>query len=125
LDITTGASGDLKQANSIARQYISKYGMGNFPGIYDPTGGSDNPFVGRSLGVSGGSMISDSLRSQIDNDVTGLVEYALTKAVELLMLNEGGFNRVRKVLYEKQTIDGDEVKELMAFSNKISALPHI
>jgi ATP-dependent Zn protease len=70
-------------------------------------------------------MISDSLRSQIDNDVTGLVEYALTKAVELLMLNEGGFNRVRKVLYEKQTIDGDEVKELMTFSNKISALPHI
>ena len=125
LDITTGASGDLKQANSIARQYISKYGMGNFPGIYDPTGGSDNPFVGRNLGVSGGSMISESLRSQIDNDVTGLVEYALTKAIELIMLNEDGFNRVRKVLYEKQTIDGDEVKNLMTFSNKISALPHI
>ena len=48
LDITTGASNDLKQANQIARQYVSLFGLGNNIGLYDSTS-TAQPFLGRDI----------------------------------------------------------------------------
>ena len=52
LYVTTGASNDLKQANSLARRYVSLFGMGEKIGLYDSSGGDGQPFLGRNFEIS-------------------------------------------------------------------------
>ena len=52
LEITTGASNDLKQANSIARQYVSIFGLSD---DFTLTGQKDldaQPFLGKELALT-------------------------------------------------------------------------
>ena len=45
MDITTGASNDLKQANSIARRYVNLFGIDDEIGLIDVDEGQ-MPFLG-------------------------------------------------------------------------------
>ena len=51
LEVTTGASNDLKQANSIARRYVSMFGMGKNIGLYDGND-STQPFLGKNIATN-------------------------------------------------------------------------
>ena len=51
LDVTTGASNDLIQANKLARDYITRYGFGETQNYYGPQN-SEQPFMGRDLTMS-------------------------------------------------------------------------
>ena len=64
LDITTGASNDLKQANSIARRYVSLFGMGKNIALYDSADMSQ-PFLGRNLATNN-DKLSEYSKQEID-----------------------------------------------------------
>jgi len=71
LDITTGASNDLKQADSIARQYISLFGYSDDELTYNCGGGTSDgsqPFLGRELGL-GGDRTSEYSKEILDKKV--------------------------------------------------------
>ena len=74
LDITTGASNDLKQADSIARQYISLFGLGDEEYSYniDAISDSSQPFLGRELGL-GGDRTSEYSKEILDKKVSELI----------------------------------------------------
>ena len=112
LSITTGASNDLQQANSIAKRYVSKYGLGENIGIYDSSNPGGNPFVGRSLGTDGNGP-SDNTLSLIDNEVTSLVNYAYEKALDLLHKNNETFYKIANNLLENNTISGQNIINIM------------
>jgi len=98
LSITTGASNDLQQANSIARKYISKYGLGNSIGTYEPS----------QLTRNGGMYdISDATKEEIDLEVSALVTYSYEKALSLLRTHKGLFHSLSHDLLEKNTLSGD------------------
>ena len=52
LEITTGASNDLKQAENIARRYVSLFGLGSNIGLYDNSAPNDTPFLGRDMATN-------------------------------------------------------------------------
>ena len=107
LDITTGASNDLLQANRIAKDYITKYGFGDLFGVsndYD----DDKPFLGKSMG-SENMKISDSRKSDIDSQVGELVEFAYKSALNLIELHEDSFLKVVDQLTKERTISGDDI----------------
>ena len=48
LEVTTGASNDLKQASNIEK-YITEYGFGKFLGTQEETLNTETPFMGRDF----------------------------------------------------------------------------
>jgi cell division protease FtsH len=111
LDVTTGASNDLMQANNIARNYITKYGFGDNIGLYDSSD-SEMPFMGREMSMSS-KKISEHTRTDIDSQTSALVKFAYLKAIELIKQNDQAFLKIVGLLREKRTIGGKEVQQIV------------
>lgn len=109
LDITTGASGDLKQADSIARQYINLFGLNNNLGVIDTTAGNQ-PFLGREL-ANGGNKLSEYSKSKIDREVASLIQFALNAAIDIIENNIHDFTDLAKLLLKKNTIDKQDLEK--------------
>lgn len=111
LDITTGASNDLMQANKIARNYVTQYGFGDNIALYEDMN-NDAPFVGRAVGTGVTSM-SENNKNDIDRQVSELVNFAYQKAFQLITENKKAFIEIVKVLQAERTIDGNIVNEII------------
>ena len=112
LEITTGASNDLIQANKIARSYITQYGFGESIGQFSDDMNSDLPFMGREMGSSSKG-ISENTKFQIDSQAGKLVEFAFQKALELIEVNEEAFVESVQVIKEKRIISGKEIIDII------------
>ncbi len=117
LDITTGASNDLIQANKIARDYITRYGFGEDFGMYDETMNDELPFVGKELGMSS-RKISDNTKYDIDRQVKDLVNFAYKRAYELITIYKDEFKEIVNELEDKRTISGKEISIILSKKNK-------
>jgi cell division protease FtsH len=112
LDITTGASNDLFQANRIARDFITKYGFGPDLGMYDESMNNDKPFIGRDMGTSG-RRASEATKYNVDIQAKELVCFAYQRAYELITSNQGAFTKTVESLKSKRIISGDDVKKIL------------
>ena len=110
LDITTGASNDLKQANSIARKYVSLFGMGKNIALYDSTSNSQ-PFLGRNLATNS-DKLSEYSKEEIDREIKDLVQWAYQRAVEILKANQEDFFFLTSQLQEKRDLYVSDFAEL-------------
>ena len=112
--ITTGAANDLQRATDIAEQMVGTYGMSDTLGplAYDKQGG------GRFLG--GGNnprrTVSDATAQAIDKEVRGLVDNAHEQALNILRHNMALLETISQKILEKEVIEGDELKEMLAAS---------
>jgi len=108
LEITTGASNDLIQANKMARDYITQYGFGDNIGIFDNNMNSDLPFMGREMGMNSKGL-SENSKYNIDTQISGLVEFAFNKALELIEINKSSYEEVVDLLKTERTISGSDI----------------
>lgn len=109
LDITTGATNDLSQANKIARDYITRYGFGAEFGIYDDSMNDELPNLGRDLAQSSRS-VSDTTKYDLDIEVKKLVHFAYESSLQLIHENRNTFEKIVQLLREERTISGSDVK---------------
>ena len=109
LEVTTGASNDLKQANSIARKYISLFGLGQQIGLYDSNDQSQ-PFLGKEL-ASGGSKISDYTRQEIDKEIKDLVDFCYKASLNIIEKNKNIFHIMSQELLNKKTLNSEEIEK--------------
>lgn len=107
LDVTTGASNDLIQANKIARDYITKYGFGENINYYDSSNG-EYPFIGKELSMTT-DKISEPTKREIDQQTSVLVSYAFRKAYELIKLHRIQFNHMVETIKIQRTVDGKDL----------------
>lgn len=110
LDVTAGASNDLKQANTIARRYVSLFGLGKNIGLYD-SGDSSQPFLGRDLAMNN-NKLSEYSKEEIDKEIESLVSYAHETAINILMRNNKQFRVMTESLLLKRTISGQELYDV-------------
>lgn len=104
-DVSTGAYNDLKQANEIARNMITQYGMSEELGLLFY--GDDNEvFLGMDYGHTKG--YSDEMAYRIDNAVKKIIDKAYETAKSILRENRGVMDRIVERLLEKEKIDGKE-----------------
>lgn len=112
--ITTGAANDLQRATDIAEQMVGTYGMSDTLGplAYDKQGG------GRFLG--GGNnprrTVSDATAQAIDREVRTLVDNAHDQALAILRQNMALLETIAQKILEKEVIEGDDLKEMLAAS---------
>uniref|UniRef100_A0A6C0EG75 AAA+ ATPase domain-containing protein n=1 Tax=viral metagenome TaxID=1070528 RepID=A0A6C0EG75_9ZZZZ len=112
LDITTGASNDLFQANKIARDYITRYGFGEDFGMYDESSNDELPFVGKEMGMSSRKM-SDSTKYDVDQQVKHLVNFAYKRSYELITIYKDAFGEIVEELTDKRVISGIEITNII------------
>jgi len=106
-EITTGASGDLQQVASLARQMVTQWGFaGDVLGFtaWEQPGGS-------SFGSA--KMASEKTEKLIDAEVAKIVDAAYDKCKELLTSNRPLLDGLTAALIEEETIDTARLKEIV------------
>jgi cell division protease FtsH len=110
-ETTTGASNDLQQVTSLARQMVTRFGMSTVgPIALDSSGGQ--VFLGR--GIRGGNEISSSVADKIDEQVKAIISDGYNKSIEILTKNRYLMDLLVDRLIREETIDGHEFRELVA-----------
>ena len=112
--ITTGAANDLQRATDIAEQMVGTYGMSETLGplAYDKQGGSR--FLGG--GNNPRRVVSDATAQAIDKEVRTLVDRAHDRALAILHHNRELLETISQQILEKEVIEGDDLKSLLASS---------
>ena len=107
-EITTGASNDIEQATKLARAMITQYGMSEeFDMVAMET--VNNQYLGGDTSLA----CSADTQKEIDRKVVELVKTQHEKAKRILQANRAKLDALAKFLYEKETITGDEVMEIL------------
>ena len=109
-DITTGASGDIKQATNLARSMVTEYGMSELGPIF--MGSEHEVFLGRSFAQTG-SGISEALSSAVDAQVRKLLEEGEKRATEILTEKREKLEGLVKLLIEKDRLDREAFEAYM------------
>lgn len=111
-EISTGASSDLKRANTVARNMVTKYGMSDEIGnmIFN-AGDSDEIFIGRDYGHT--KNFSEEMSSLIDREVKAIMDTEYARVRTLLEQHRDRLERIAKLLMEKEKIEGAEFEQLM------------
>ena len=110
LDITTGASNDLAQAENIARRYITLFGLSDDNKYYKNIQSSSQPFLGRDLTV--GDKTSEYTKEISDKKVSQLISESYKISLKLIESNEECFNSLSSKLLEKRVLDGKDFDEV-------------
>ncbi len=110
-EVTTGAGNDLQQVTGMARQMVTRYGMSNLGPMSLETGQSE-VFLGRDMMTR--SEYSDEIASRIDAQVRTIVEHCYEHACQMMRDNRVVIDRLVDLLIEKETIDGDEFRQIVA-----------
>ena len=116
--VSLGAQQDLKQANSLAKQMVGNYGMGEALKTFynENTENSRTPFLGRSLATNDG-VYSEAIKEQFDKEVRGIVDKCYKEAVEIIHNNQHKVNILSNILINAVTINGEFVKEYSKVQN--------
>ncbi len=111
LDVTTGASNDLMQAKKIAKNYVTQFGFSESGSFLLDESDPDRPFLGRDMATNKGT--SERTKYNIDQEVSKLIDFALSKALNLIELNQNAFIETVKLLKEERTISGSQINDLL------------
>lgn len=109
--ISTGPSADLRQATKIARDMVVRYGMSALgPRTFGER--EEMIFLGREIHEE--RDYSDKTAESIDKEVSALIMDGLKRAKEILLERKDKLDIMVARLMEKETIEQDEIKEIMA-----------
>jgi len=110
-DISTGAHNDLSRATDIARSMVKEYGMSKVGQVfYAPQRRAQ--FL--SPIPEGPGEYSEATAEEIDQEIKGIIGAQYQRALNLLRGRRDILEKSVAVLLEKETIEGDELKQLMA-----------
>ena len=109
-DITTGASQDIKQATSMARDMVTKYGFSEEIGLINFASDDDEVFIGRDLAHT--KSVGEETLTRIDAEVKKIMDEAYEAAKEILMQYSEVLDASAQLLMEKEKITREEFEAL-------------
>ena len=110
-EVTTGASNDLKQVASVARQMVTKFGMSDKLGPVALGRSQGGMFLGRDIASE--RDFSEDTAATIDSEVSILVEMAYERAKKALNDNREVLEELTAMLMETETVDSLEFQDLL------------
>ena len=111
-DVSNGASGDIRQATTLARRMVCEWGMSSL-GMISFTESNDYVFLGRDMGRS--REHSEATAQLIDAEVKRIIDQAYERAKVLLEANRANVGIIAKALLEFETLDASHIKEIIEF----------
>jgi cell division protease FtsH len=120
-EVTTGASNDLQQVTRVARQMVTRFGMSDRLGPVALGRQQGNMFLGRDIASE--RDFSEETAAAIDEEVRNLVDQAYRRAKQVLQENRAVLDRLAQMLVEKETVDAQELQDLLNESDvKMAAI---
>lgn len=114
-EVTTGASNDLQQVARVARQMVTRFGMSDRLGPVALGRSQGGMFLGRDIAAE--RDFSEDTAAAIDEEVSDLVAVAYKRATSVLSDNRSVLDELAEMLVEKETVDADELQELLIRSD--------
>ncbi|MBD2460581.1 ATP-dependent metallopeptidase FtsH/Yme1/Tma family protein [Oscillatoria sp. FACHB-1407] len=111
-EVTTGASNDLQQVARVARQMVTRFGMSDRLGPVALGRQQGNMFLGRDIAAE--RDFSEETAAAIDDEVRNLVDQAYRRAKTVLLENRKVLDTLAEILIERETVDSEELQELLA-----------
>ena len=112
-DISTGAQNDLQRASDIARAMVVEFGMSESFGAISFDSRTRSRFLDVGLGGDHADYSEETAR-EIDAEVRRIVRNAHERARALLAERRETLDRVARRLLEKEVIEGEELREIVA-----------
>ncbi|MSU32835.1 MAG: ATP-dependent zinc metalloprotease FtsH [Pedosphaera sp.] len=110
-DVSSGASGDIQQATSMARAMIMHWGMSDKLGMV-LYGESHSPlFLGGDMGRS--KDYSEETARQIDAEIKRIVDEGYQTALDIITSHRDKVELVAKALLEFETLEGSQVIDIV------------
>lgn len=106
--VTTGASNDIERATAIARNMVTKWGLSTRLGPMH-YGEEEGQYPGTAS-----QQYSDETSKHIDEEVKRIIEDCYLRAKHILEDNRDILEAMKNALMEYETIDSDQVADLMA-----------
>ena len=110
--MTTGASNDFERATQMARDMVTRYGMSDAlgPMVYGENEGE--VFLGRSITTH--KNVSEATMKKVDDEIKRIIDEQYALARRLLEENRDKVEIMTEALLEWETIDADQIDDIMA-----------
>jgi cell division protease FtsH len=112
-EISTGAQNDLMRATDIARAMVTEFGMSEALGAVNYDGHKRTPFLNAPMPQERGLYAEETAR-QIDAEVRRIMTEAHEQARRALRERRAQLDELSRRLLEKEVIEGNELRELLA-----------
>jgi cell division protease FtsH len=119
-EVTTGAQNDLERVTELARKMVCEFGMSERLGPVTLGRKAGPIFLGRDIVED--RNYSETVASEIDKEVRRIVEECYERAKRLLQENRHLLDAIANRLLEKETIDGEELDELLKEAGAVTAV---
>ncbi|MEM7679440.1 MAG: ATP-dependent zinc metalloprotease FtsH [Pseudomonadota bacterium] len=103
--VTTGASGDIKQATQMATKMVTEWGMSDKVGMVD---------YADDQATYAQKRISTDTSKDIEAEIRKLIDEGYAKAKKILTDKNDDLHKLAKGLLEYESLSGDEIKDLLA-----------
>jgi cell division protease FtsH len=111
-EITNGAKGDIDMATNLARRMVCEWGMSDRLGPIALGRPDEEVFLGREIVQN--RHVSEETSEVIDQEVRTLVEAGKRRAHDVVSENRHILDSLAMALLERETIDEEEVRLLVA-----------
>ena len=109
--MTTGASNDFERATQLARDMVTRYGMSDELGTMVYADNEGEVFLGRS--VTRQTNMSEETMRKVDAEIRKIIDMQYALARKLIEENRDKIEAMTKALLEFETIDADQIKDIM------------
>ena len=110
-DITNGASGDIRQATSLARRMVCEWGMSDELGMVEYGEAREEVFLARD--ISKAKNYSEETAKKIDAEIRRIIDRAYADAKKILTEKRDKLELIAEALLEYETLDGSHIIDLI------------
>ena len=108
--MSTGASNDFERATKLARDMVTRYGMSDKLGTMVYVGQDQDSFFGSMSSKT----ISEATQQKVDAEIRRILDEQYNVARKLIEKNRRKVEAMAKALLEYETIDADQINDIMA-----------
>ncbi len=118
-EISTGASNDLERATDIIKNMVQVYGMSDVAGLM-VLEKQRSSFLGGGMGSA--REYSEKMAEDMDQHIKSELQKHYADVISSLNIYKDAIETMVTSLFEKETIDGDEVRKIIADFEKENGL---
>jgi len=118
--VTTGASSDIQKATSIARRYVTQWGLSDAIGPILVGDNEQELFLGRE--IQHRREVSEQTAQLVDAEVKRVITNAYERAKDVLSENIDLLHTMAAALLERETLTADDIR-IMGRGEKLPPLP--
>ncbi len=110
--MSTGASNDFERATKLARAMVTRFGMSESLGTMVYEDSDQDSYFGRTSSKT----VSEATQQKVDMEIRNILDQQYAMSRSLLERNRDKVEAMAKALLEWETIDADQINDIMAGS---------